>query len=130
MVSTTALYSVCRSASEVTLVLVRNSTPSADICAMRRVDDVFLHLEVRNAVAEQAADAIGLFKQSHPMTGSGKLLRRGHTRRSGADDRDAFAGADGGRFGQDPTLLEGVIDDALLDVLDGDRRFVDAEHTR
>ena len=35
---------------------------------------------------------------------------------------------DGGRLGLDPAFVEGAIDDGLLDVLDGDRRLVDAEH--
>ena len=34
------------------------------------------------------------------------------------------------RFRPDPSFLEGVLDDGLFDVLDGDGRFIDAQHAR
>ena len=43
-------------------------------------------------------------------------------------DGDALAGARGGGLGTDPAFFEGAIDDGLFDLLDGDRRLVDAEH--
>ena len=36
----------------------------------------------------------------------------------------------GGRLGTDLAFLEGAVDDGLLDLLDGDRRLVDAQHAR
>ena len=60
------------------------------------VKDGFLHLEIRNAIAQQAADAIGLFEQGHRMPGAVQLLRGGKPRRPRADHGHAFAGADAG----------------------------------
>src|SRR5512141_109620 len=39
------------------------------------VDNPFLHLEIRDAVAEQATDAISLLEESVAMTGPRELLR-------------------------------------------------------
>ena len=41
------------------------------------VDQVFLHLEIRDAVAQQTADAVVLFKQNHRVTGARELLGGG-----------------------------------------------------
>ena len=59
-----------------------------------------------------------------------ELLRGGEAGRPRADDGDPLAGPLRGRLGQDPALREGVIDDRHLDLLDGDRQVVDAEHAR
>ena len=40
------------------------------------VDDALLHLEFRNAVTQQSANAIGLFVNRDPMSGAIQLLRR------------------------------------------------------
>ena len=76
------------------------------------IEQALLHLEVGDAVAEQAADAVGALEQRR---------RRGPARASccaaarpagpGADDGDLLAGALRGRLGHDPALLEGVVDD-------------------
>ena len=79
-------------ASTPTSTPVRNSTPSASICAHAAVDQVLLHLEVGDAVAQQAADAVGLLEQRHRMAGARELLGAGHAGRAGADHRDALAG--------------------------------------
>ena len=71
---------------------VRNSTPSASICSHAAVDQVLFHLEVGNAVAQQAADAVGLLEQRRRMAGARQLLGAGQARRAGADDRDPLAG--------------------------------------
>ena len=57
------------------------------------VDEALLHLEIGDAVAEQAADAVGFFEDRHPVAGAAELLRGGQARGSGADHGDAFAGA-------------------------------------
>ena len=66
--STTASNSR-RSSSPVTstptLTLVRNVTPSAAICSMRRSIEPLLHLEVGDAVAQQAADAVVALEHRH-----------------------------------------------------------------
>ena len=46
------------------------------------VDQELLHLEVGNAVAQQAADTVTLFEQRHSMPGARKLLRTGQARRT------------------------------------------------
>jgi hypothetical protein len=92
------------------------------------VDEVLLHLEIGNAVAQQAADAVGLLEDRDLVAGARQLLRRGQSRGTGADDGDALAGLGGRRLGRDKALGEGAVDDGLFDLLDGDRRRVDAQH--
>ena len=57
------------------------------------VDPVLLHLEVRDAVAQQAADAIAFLEHRHPVARARQLLRRGQARGTATDHRHAFAGA-------------------------------------
>ncbi len=64
------------------------------------------------------------------MAGAVQLRGGAKPGRAGADDGDLLAGARGGRLGDDPAFLPAVVDDGALDVLDGDRRLVDAEHAR
>ena len=92
------------------------------------VDDVLLQLEVGNAVAQQAADAVVLFIDGDGVAGAAQLLRGGQARGTAADHRDALAGVLLGRLGMNPAFLPGALHDALLDQLDGDRRQVDAQH--
>src|ERR1022692_1727442 len=92
------------------------------------VDEVLFHLEIRDAVAEEAADAVVLFKHGDGVAGAAQLLCGGEARGAGADDGDALAGDIDGRLGRDPAFGEGAIDDRLFDLLDGDRRLVDAEY--
>ena len=54
---------------------------------------MFLHLEVRDAVAEQSADAIGALEDRDEMAGARELLRAGQARRSGTNDRHPSAKA-------------------------------------
>ena len=56
------------------------------------VDQVLFHLEVGDAVAQQAADAVGLFEQRHRVAGARQLLGAGEPGRARADHRDALAG--------------------------------------
>ena len=56
------------------------------------VDVVLLHLEVRNAVAHQAAGLGELLEDVHVVAGARELLRAGHAGRARADDRDLLAG--------------------------------------
>jgi hypothetical protein len=53
---------------------------------------VLLHLEVRDSVAKQAANAIVSLKNGNRVSGSGKLLRSCQSSRPGADHRYGFAG--------------------------------------
>jgi hypothetical protein len=56
------------------------------------VDIVLFHLEIGNAVAQQTADPAFALEDVHVVPGASKLLRGGHARRTGADDRNLFAG--------------------------------------
>jgi hypothetical protein len=88
---------------------------------------VLLHLEVRYAVAHQAADPVGLLEQHDVVTGPRELLRARHARGPRADDGDAPAGLRERRLRQDPALLPPLVDDEMLDRLDAHRVVVDVE---
>ena len=92
------------------------------------IEDVFLELEIGNAVAEQAADAVVFFVHGYGVAGAAKLLRGGKSGGTAADDGDALAGVVLRRLGMDPSLVPCALDDAALDEFDGDRRLIDAEH--
>jgi hypothetical protein len=51
-----------------------------------------LHLEVGDAVAQQAADAAVLLEHRHRVAGARQLLRRRQAGRAGADHGHALAG--------------------------------------
>ena len=63
--------------------------PSASICCEAAIEDRLLHLEVGDAVAEQAADAVGALEHRDAVAGLVQLLGRGEARRARADDRHA-----------------------------------------
>src|SRR4029077_2424465 len=46
------------------------------------IDDPLFHLEIRDAVTQQATDTIGLLKEGDTMARTRELLRRGPARRS------------------------------------------------
>ncbi len=94
------------------------------------IQDLLLHLELGDAVAQQPADAIGLFEDGDEMPRAVQLLGRRQSGRAGADDRDLPAGAHERRLGGYPALLEGFLDDRHFDRLDRDGVVVDAEHAR
>ncbi len=91
------------------------------------VNDVLLHLEVGNAVAQQAAGLGPALEDMDVVAGAGELLRAGHAGRSGADDGDLLAGLLRRQFGLDPAALEGAVGDRAFDGLDGDRVVVEIE---
>ena len=94
------------------------------------VDDPLLHLEVGDAVAQQAAGLGVLFVDVHVVAGARQLLGRGETGRARADDGDALAGLLLRRLRRDPAFLEASIGDGALDRLDGHRHVVDVERAR
>ncbi len=57
------------------------------------VDPVLLHLEVGNAVAEQAADPVALFVDDDGVAGTGELLGAGEAGRPGSHHGHPLAGA-------------------------------------
>ena len=91
-------------------------------------DLLLVELHVGNAVHEQAADAIGAFENGDRVAGLVQLRGGAKSRGTGADDRDFLAGAHLRRLGHDPAFFPAVVDDGALDVLDRDRRRIDAEH--
>ncbi len=92
------------------------------------IEDALLHLEFRDSVAQQSADAIGLLEDGHQMTGSIELIRRGKASRAGSDHGDLFPGARSRQLRRDPAFRVRSIDDRHLDVLDRHRIVVDAQH--
>ena len=56
------------------------------------VEVTLLHLELGNAVAQQAADAVGALEHRDVVTRARQLLRGGEPGRAAADDRDPLAG--------------------------------------
>src|SRR4029078_13456246 len=94
------------------------------------VDEPLLHLEVRDAVAQQPADPIGTLEELDLVAGASELLRRRHAGGAGADDRDALAALPRGDERAHPALVESAVDDVFLDVLDRDRIVVDVEDAR
>ena len=92
------------------------------------LEDALLHLELGDPVAQQAPDAVGPLEHDDVVAGAGQLLRGGEPGRPGADDGDLLAGALPGGLRHGPALGEGAVGDLHLDLLDGDRVGVDAEH--
>jgi hypothetical protein len=86
------------------------------------VDVPLLHLELGDAVAQQAADAVGALVDRDGVARPGELLRGGEAGRAGADDRDRLAGEALGGLRGDVAGLPRLVDDRDLDVLDGHRR--------
>ena len=64
------------------------------------------------------------------VTGAGQLLGGGQSGRARTDDGDRLAGQLVRRQRHHPALVEGVVDDLDLDLLDGHRILVDAQHAR
>ena len=88
-----------------------------------------LHLELRDSVAHQAADAVGPLEDGHRVTGASELLSRGETRRPRSDDGHRLARLTRRRLRDHPAFGPRPLDDLDLDLLDGHGVGVDAEHT-
>ncbi len=58
------------------------------------VDVVLLHLEIGDAIAQQAAGLGEFLEHVHVVAGARELLRAGHAGGSRAHDRDLLAGLD------------------------------------
>jgi len=91
---------------------------------------VFLHLEIGNAVAHEAADAVVFLEQRHVVTRARKLLRTCHARGPGAHHGDFLPGPGVRRLRPHPTLVPALVDDRLLDRLDRHRVVVDVQRAR
>ena len=65
----------------------------------------FSILKFGDAVAEQAADAIGFFEDGDGMTGAAELLGGGESSRARTHNRDSFSRASSGGSGLDPAFV-------------------------
>ena len=93
-------------------------------------EETLLHLELGDAVTQQAADAVRSLEDHDPVAGARELLRGRESGGARAHDRDTLPGEHGGRLRLDPSLVPGPVDDLDLDLLDRHRIAVDAEHAR
>ena len=94
------------------------------------VEVPLLHLELGDAVAQQPADAIGALVDGHVVTGARSCCAAASP--AGPEPTTAtrlpvFVSA---TTGATPALFPRAVDDLDLDLLDRDRRLVDAEHAR
>ena len=92
------------------------------------VEDRLFHLELRDAVPQQPTGPIGTFENRHCVASARQLLGRGQTRRPRADHSNGLAREPLWWLWHDRTRLKGPVDRRDLDLLDGDRWLVDAEH--
>ena len=89
---------------------------------------LFLHFEVGDAIAQQAADAIIPLENSDHVTCPGELLRRCKPCRTRTNDGDRLSGQALWRMWFHPVVRERLVDDRNLDLLDGYRRLADTQH--
>ena len=94
------------------------------------VDVPLLHLELGDAVPQEAPDTVGALVDGDGVPGAGELLGGGEPGRARADHGDGLAGEALGGLREDGAALPRLVDDRDFDVLDGDGRLVDAEHAR
>lgn len=94
------------------------------------IDEVLLHLEVRNTVTQQPAGLRFTLVDMHFMTRAAKLLCGGHARGAGTDDGNFFPGVDCRRLRHDKAQLIGLVGDGLLDGLDRDRCILEVQRAR
>jgi hypothetical protein len=93
------------------------------------VDMRLLELEIRNAVAQQATQAIALFENNHVVPDPRQLLRRRQAGGSGTDDGHFPAGLELRWLRTNPAFFPALVDDRMLDRLDPYRLGVDIERT-
>src|SRR5208337_3111883 len=94
------------------------------------INDVLLHLELGDAIAQQPANAVRFFVNHHGVSGAAQLLGRGQSRGARTHDCHFFPGADFWRLGPDPAFVKPALHDIFFNLLDCDWRLVDPEHTR
>ena len=94
------------------------------------LDETLVELHVRNAIHQQAPDAVGALENGDGVTRMVELLGGGEAGGPGPDDGDTLARAGGGNVRADPPLVEGAIRDDALDRLDRDRVVVQTEGAR
>src|SRR6185437_2636518 len=78
--------------------------------------------------AEQPADGVVALEDRYLVPGPGELLGGGEPGRPGPDHGGGEAGAGLRHERDDPAVRPGAVDDLDLDLLDGDRVGINAEH--
>ncbi|MNV39150.1 hypothetical protein D3C71_1307200 [compost metagenome] len=91
------------------------------------IDEVLLHLEIRNAVTQQPAGLRFALEDMNLVAGAAKLLRSRHAGWAGTDDGNLLAGVDRRRLRHDKAQLVSLVGNRLLDGLDGDRRILEVQ---
>ena len=94
------------------------------------VDVVFFHLEVRNAIAHQAAWAAFAFEDMNLVADARELLGCSHASRTGADHGHLLARLLLRWLRTDQAKLESPVGDCLLDGLDGNGNVFQVERAR
>jgi hypothetical protein len=89
----------------------------------------FLHLEIGDAVAQQAAGLCLSLKDMHVVPGACQLLRACQAGRPRANHRDLLAGLALRQFGFYPALSESTVGDLAFDCLDRHRLLSEVERT-
>ena len=92
------------------------------------IDHVLVQLEIGDAVAEQAAEAIVALEDGDAVAFAHQLLRGGQTGGPGADHRNPLTRRALRGLRGDPAVLEGLLDDLQFDLLDRDRLVLEGEH--
>src|SRR5438309_2600282 len=107
-----------------------NRRPAALRHSRVQDEEALLHLELGNAVAQQAADSIVPLEDRHRVADPVELLGGGEAGRTRADHGDALPGPGDAGLWSDPAFVEPMLDDRQLDALDRHRVVVDAQHAR
>src|SRR5262245_13682885 len=94
------------------------------------VEEPLLHLELGNAVAQQAADPVVALEHGYGVAGAVQLLGGGEAGGTGAYHGHALARASRRLLGAHPAFVERALDDGQLDTLDRHRVVIDPEHAR
>src|SRR6185369_6655755 len=92
------------------------------------VQDGLLHLELRDAVSQQAAGLVGSLENGDGVSCPGQLLGNGQPGGPGPDNRNGLASQAIRCPWRDRSGVEGAVDRGDLDLFDGHGRLVDAEH--
>src|SRR5690606_15819336 len=80
-----------------------------------------------NAVAQQTARTVRLFKHGDRMASTGKLLSSRKTRRAGTDDGNRLSGALGSGVRLDPAFLPPTVHNRAFNAFDRDRFVGDVQ---
>src|SRR5277367_4923279 len=91
------------------------------------VDMRFFHLEIRDAVAQQPANAVIFLEHGYRMSSACELLCTRETGRAGADDRYFFPGFMCGRLRPNPALVPAFIHNRMFDRFDANRVGIDTQ---